>query len=151
MAAAGQRKPLKQHFVVDASVILKWYLNEELQAEANAVKIDFGFGKIHLMAPQYALVEAANRLERQAGFGTQTLWRLGSLLETRPLSLEALVQSFELVRLDRRQGGRHFTVYDAIYVQLALVEQVTLLTADEAQAKAGLRAKCKVTLLQDYL
>jgi predicted nucleic acid-binding protein len=137
-------------FVADASAILGWYLNEPLQKEALKFRSDFLTGKIDLLVPSFAFIELMNRLERLDWFETKELFELFGLLVHRATSDEDLVQTFQLVRKRRRNGDKHFTVYDALYVQLAILEKATLLSADEGQLRAASALGCVTMRLQDY-
>lgn len=138
-----------KRLVIDASAVLKWYIIEDQYKEALKVRSDFLTGQIDLLVPSFSLLEIFNRLEREPEVTVKDLYDLFSLLDAKPMTQEDLVRTFELVRKQRR-FEKHFTMYDALYVQLAIMEKATLLTADEAQAKSARKLGCAVIALKDY-
>lgn len=113
--------------VVDASVVIKWFVPEVL-AETAARLLD---GRCRLAAPDFLLVEAANVMWKKArlgeilpGDGEAALAELkdGPLefVETRPLLEPALRIAREL----------DHPVYDCIYIAAAVSLGAVAITAD---------------------
>lgn len=114
-------------YVVDASVAIKWYLPEIHDSEAQRLLS----GGHDLLAPDLLFAEVGNilwkrvRAEQMTDVEAQTvLASLGDLplrvVPSWPLVLLAL----EIARQTQR------TVYDSLYLALAVREQEVLVTAD---------------------
>ena len=112
-------------FVVDASVAVKWVVAE---ADSDAAT---RLARHDLLAPELMLIEAGNALWSKA--------RRGELSDTEAEErLEALVAMPVLLIPSSRLAGRALdlalrlghTVYDGLYVALARVRGVPLVTAD---------------------
>jgi len=119
----------KDEFVVDASVVTKWFLLEPDSDEALRVRDDFATSRIKLTVPTLLFYEVVNALrfsgeydEHSLGLAARSLskyqfgiWRpRGRLLE---LSAELSLR-----------GG--LTVYDACYVALAQRIESKVITED---------------------
>lgn len=126
--------------VADASVAAKWILpghNEPLRAEAlNALK-RFVAGELRIIVPDLFWAELGNLLwkayrlgrcsKSEAQTGLQSAQRLG--IVTIP-SLDVLELAFAIATTHER------TVYDSLYVALAVHSKANLVTADERLANA---------------
>lgn len=141
------RKPL---YIVDASVILKWFFVEEdrdAHRAALSLRQDFFHQDISLEIPHYALAETANI------FGTylsrhETLFNLSTLFDYRfvehPISLEMASLAVELMK---KFPGVSF--YDTGYHALALHHGGVFITADEKYYRKTHREGA-IMLLKDY-
>ena len=115
--------------VVDASVACKWFFEEELSAEAQALAAT----RYGLLAPDLIIAECANVAWRRVRDGLISR-------EQAEASLEALPAWFELLtpaaQLHEAAFGIAYTlnhpVYDCLYIALAAREAVPLVTADAA-------------------
>lgn len=111
--------------IVDASVALKWVLQEPFSDEAEALLAH------DLAAPAYWLVECASVLSRKARLG-----QLGPEQARRNLDLlrqagVRLVETADL--LDPALGlslDLAHPIYDCLYLAHAIVERSTLVTSD---------------------
>lgn len=115
-------------YVIDASVAAKWLLTEEHTDEAENLLVE----GIALSAPDLLYTEIGNALwkrvrarEMTLDMGREALVRLREIdVIVTPASL-LLDHAFELACEHRR------TVYDSIYLALALQEDSVLVTADQ--------------------
>jgi predicted nucleic acid-binding protein len=116
---------LSRRIVVDASVAVKWLIDEEHSALAGALS------DRQMSAPSLLLIECANALLRRARAGdipapavptkVRALWLVPVRLVPSERYLEgAIALATEL---------RH-SIYDCLYLALALDERAPLVTAD---------------------
>ena len=129
-------------FVIDASVTLAWYFEDEEHSYAHRVLglLD-GQGAV---VPGIWCLEVANGLavaERRGRLSTADVSRVVSLLLGLPITVEDTTASRALgpvLELAREQG---LSAYDAGYLELAMREGLPLITQDadlrEASARAG--------------
>jgi predicted nucleic acid-binding protein len=130
-------------YVIDASVVLKWFLREEDSEGSDALFDAFLSGKIELLAPDVLLLEVAN-----------TLWKYSALFkQLRSVEATAIFHDFltlplKLCPADRLASGalelaiRHrHPVYDTLYCALAIDNDCEFITAD----------RVLVAKLQEYL
>ena len=120
--------------VVDASVALKWVLNEPGSEAAVALRDD------ELIAPALWLAEAANALWRRTRLGDisaeEAMERLSELLK-------APVASFPIEPYLERALGLAMEIghpsYDCVYLALALHHDTHVTTADRSFVSAARR------------
>ena len=123
--------------VVDASVILKWVLeqNEEDLEHARAIQRAAVQGKLRILVPPLWRFEVGNTLVRKVPDHAETWLHLCETSGLEEMSVTDEVQA-KTVELCRKHG---VTFYDASYHALALVSKGTFVTADERYvAKAKL-------------
>ena len=134
-AESGLRRVMQPDagwLVVDASVAAKWFLEENLSAQARGLLS----AAEELLAPRIIIAELGNVLLKKV--------RLG---EMQRASVDDALDVFDLfvtLRPDDRVFYRAFAValehgrsfYDALYVALALQEGCRLVTADERLVNA---------------
>ena len=121
--------------VIDASLALKWVLDEPSQSDAYALQTEV------LIAPSFWFVEAANALWRNVLQGSLTadeaqarLAKLGSS-PVAAISAEGLMAMALALAADLRHP-----VYDCLYLALALRERTYVVTADKRFHRAALAA-----------
>ena len=112
-------------FVVDSSVAAKRLPplnNEPLASEARALLTDWTRGKIELSVPDLLLIEVAN-----------VLWKAPRSRRCKPTEARAALK----ILISYRKGVEYErTVYDSVYVALAVQSGRELITADEKLANA---------------
>jgi len=139
-----------QVFVVDASVAVKWYVEEEHREQALELRQDYYDGKVTLRSHALILYEVANALRYHPGLSADDV--LNSLTSLLDMQLDLFQPTEnaakEIVDLAFNED---LTVYDAAYLALARLSAARLLTADETlYNKLGPEAKALVLLLKDY-
>jgi predicted nucleic acid-binding protein len=127
-------------FVLDASVAAKWFLpaeGETLTDEALELLYRYTTGQIRLIVPDLFWAEFANILwkaVRQGRWTKDTADTAIAAMKDRNLptvpSLALLEAAFAIANTFQR------TVYDSLYVALAVISKAQLLTADERLAHA---------------
>lgn len=127
---------MRRLLVVDASVAVKWLL-PEAHSDASTALLD---RRNRLMAPDLLWIEVGNVLWKHQRRGSLSIEETSELVEqvmAMPVEIEsseALVQPAVQLAL---ATGR--SVYDCVYLALALMREAVLVTADErfAHALAG--------------
>jgi predicted nucleic acid-binding protein len=126
--------------VVDASVAAKWFLPEDREAlvsEALALLDKYDREEVQFVVPDLFYVETASAIWKavRAGrvsraFGDQALDLLTQREFSTVASLKLLDSAFQIATAHGR------TVYDCLYVALAVQTNSQLITADERLANA---------------
>lgn len=117
--------------VIDASVAVKWFLEEEGTAAALRIQVAFFEGILAIRVPAIFPWEVMNALRYSAQFPARDLREAANDLDragfaTMPLFGAYLERTIELaLDLD-------ITIYDASYLALAEIHGCPLYTADEA-------------------
>ena len=119
------------NLVMDASVLIKFYVPEILSDRAERLLTDVEKGHIDLSAPDLIYPEAGNILwkkQRLKELTRSEVEEITNAILSLPLKMEASRPLIPLA-LDIAIAYR-ITVYDAIYVGLTKVYETTLITAD---------------------
>ncbi len=119
--------------VVDASVVVKWFLNEESSDKALSLLSLHGAGEIVLLIPDFCFLEVLNVLRykrKDAKFLIEINKTLGDYqLHVEKVDISLLEKACILAL------KYNLTVYDAIYLALAHLYGTHLITADKDLAK----------------
>ena len=128
------------NYVLDASIAAKWFLpsdGESLKSEALTILQEYADGRLRLVVPDLFWPEIGNVLWKALSTGrisrssaTQAIHILKEqaipTYSSRPLFQDAFTIA---ANFDR-------TVYDSVYIALAIELNITFLTADERLANA---------------
>ncbi len=137
--------------VVDASVIVKWYVLEPDREEALRIREDYIDGRIELAAPALMPFEVLNAVRYSSDqLEAERLMDIAESLSLYGFRLYGL--QGEYARLTAKIAlERGITIYDASYIALAERLNTTLYTADEKLVEAmGEEHRGRVKLLSEY-
>lgn len=116
--------------VPDASVVVKWFVEEEHSTKAARLRDDFLDGRVGLVAPTLLRYEVINALKWSNGFGTAELVRASTAIEDYQLAEVHIEGGYaeETIRIAAEHG---LTIYDSAYLALGKVRGLGVLTADD--------------------
>ena len=116
--------------VADASIICKWFVEEDYSREARLLRDAYASGLIDIVVPSLMYYEVLNALKYSGEFGEDELKEVAEVLEDCQLTEFSLKGEVALraVEIAMRKG---LTMYDASYVALAYKLNTVLYTADE--------------------
>ena len=113
--------------VVDASVAVKWYVDEPGHDAALA----FLRSETERIAPDFALLEVINVLRRKQRIGTFSQQQLLDAIEHLGKSFDRLLSAKAMLPLAVNMSrSLDHSVYDCAYLACALIEDTQLVTAD---------------------
>lgn len=127
-------------FVVDSSLALAWYLEDEQDAYADAV-LDV-LSDTEAVVPPLWPYEVANGLwvaERRGRTTITHIQRVLALLQPLPIHVDLAAHERargEVLSLARQEG---LTVYDAAYLELAMRQGLPIATLDRQLRDAAVR------------
>ena len=122
--------PSSTTFLLDSSVLIKWFSPEADHQLARRLRQDYLEGACELIIPDLALYEVANALRYSGRFvATEIALQVQSIVEMEltilPLQLSVLATAIEL------SLARGTAVYDSYFVALAKATGTFCVTADE--------------------
>ena len=129
------RRPLVR--LADASVVVKWALEEAGRGEAIAVLDAYEAGRIDLVAPGVLREEVASALSKRCRRRQLTQAQAEAAFEFIEQRMPFLVQDADLTREALRISLRHhLSLWDCLYLALAIRYRCDLVTADERLVRA---------------
>ncbi|MFQ5838338.1 MAG: type II toxin-antitoxin system VapC family toxin [Thermoplasmata archaeon] len=134
--------------VVDASVVAKWFLEEEFSTEARRLRDDYAADLIDVAAPCLLPYEVLNAPRFANVFSTEELRRIAEALDRFAIPLHLLEGALSEATLDIATS-RGLTVYDASYAALARHLASPLYSADDELIRA-IRDVAEVRHIIDY-
>jgi len=120
----------EEKIVVDASVVTKWFSEEENTAKAVQYKEGHVNGSIELVAPPLLLYEVANALNYKPDFTERDVKDSMRALTDLSLSIELPTKEVmeKTISIARKYD---LSIYDSSYVALAESLNIKMVTADE--------------------
>ncbi|MBI2183975.1 MAG: type II toxin-antitoxin system VapC family toxin [Thaumarchaeota archaeon] len=116
--------------VIDASVAVKWFSEEEGSDRALAVRNEHIDGIRTLVAPDLLVYEIANALRFKPGFNPHVTAR--ALDDLFNLQVDIMAPSKELVSRGSELAYEYgITVYDSLYLSLGELLGLEVITADK--------------------
>lgn len=116
--------------VVDASVVIKWFVEEPYSDKALQLREDFVEQKINLVVPYLLRYEVLNALKYSGGFGAKELVKIAAILDDYQFFEMHIsgVYAEETVRISTDYG---LTIYDSCYAAIGKVRRLRVFTADD--------------------
>jgi len=119
----------KEVIVVDASVVVKWFVEEEDTDKALQIRQDYQREDIDLWSTQLLPFEVLNALRYNPELGEQELIKSGYALSRYQIALYPILD--ELRDLSVKNALRYgISIYDSSYLSLAELTHRRLYTAD---------------------
>ena len=115
--------------VVDASIIVKWFVEEEGSDEAIKIRDEYINGKIKLIAPELINFEVLNALHYKRLFSEDELGRISEALDAFSIELCSLRGEYAAKTIEVAYKN-NITIYDAAYISLAIMKNTYVYTAD---------------------
>lgn len=116
--------------VLDTSIVLKWYKEEEYTEIALKIKKDFVEGLNEIIVPDLVLYEMANVLRFTDGFNERLIKK--SLESFIDLGVDIVIPTIEMISLATKLSYKYkITVYDAIFIALSKIINGIFVTADK--------------------
>jgi predicted nucleic acid-binding protein len=122
-------------FVIDASVAVKWFHQEPDTRQAEILEERIAGGDIRAIVPPLLFYEVANALTLKAGSHLEEIIAAHHILVSLPFHVTEVLYTIleDAILIARRH---RLSVYDAIYVALAIASHASLVTADKKLAEA---------------
>ncbi len=132
--------------VVDASVIVKWFVEEDGTDQALLVRDDFVAEDLEVHVPSHVAYEVLNAVRFNPDETEERVLQIQAALDRYGLIVHPLREELgrRAVHVAYAKG---LTVYDSAYLALSQVLGLKLLTADETLGRA---AGPSALLLRDY-
>lgn len=143
-----ERSSLKEELVLDSSVIIKWFCQEEGTDIALGIREDFIEGTKTITTPDLSMYEIANALRYNKTITKEEIEEaVNSLID---LGINIIVPTKNVMKsaIDIAFDA-NITLYDAFFVALAKELGFSLVTADKSLFEKIKKFKF-VVLLEDY-
>jgi len=141
------RSNLESPYLIDTSVLVKWFIEEHGSENAIRLRNKSAVGKIDIATTELAYYELANALRKSRVLPEVEIHRAVEDLRAErihvvPFDMDALHIAIE------NAVEYEISIYDAYFVALADLEGMTLVTADE-KLVAKVSGRSAVIALQD--
>ena len=122
-------------FIIDASVVIKWFIEEEDSIKAILLKNEHIQGKTILIAPDLLIYEVANVLMISKIFTPSEIKKC--LQDLYELEIDLITPSIDIILTATELAiDKGISIYDASYIALAKELDAKFITADEKLATA---------------
>ena len=119
----------KEKIVVDASVIVKWFLKEEYSDKALMLRNDYVRGLFDIAVPTLFEYEVLNALKYSGVYSIEELLEIGVAINKYGFLTYELEDNYKKLTIEIAENSG-LTIYDAAYVALAKHLNTKLYTAD---------------------
>lgn len=121
---------MTESIVVDASVVVKWYITEKYSEEALKIRDRHVNGEIQLLAPTLLPYEVINALKYSNLYTENELKLAATSLLNYGISLHPVTVKYA-EKIVEIAVENNITVYDASYIALSVINNTRMITADE--------------------
>lgn len=118
-------------FVLDASVIAKWYNQEPWSDKAGKLKEEYVQGRLRPVEPTLAFYEVGNAIRRNPQLTDQDAQKACSSLVPLLRDIEEAPDADGASAIVTLARSLALTYYDASYIHLARKHKIPLITADD--------------------
>lgn len=132
-------------FVIDNSVVMAWYFEDE--ASDYTVVVLESLGTYECLVPSIWPLEVANTLvvgERRGRTTEARAARFIALLNSLPIHIDPETSKHALFDTMQLAREHNLSSYDSAYLELAMREGVPLATQDKALKKAAVKCGVKI-------
>ncbi|MHA1846402.1 MAG: type II toxin-antitoxin system VapC family toxin [Promethearchaeota archaeon] len=119
-----------KHYIVDASVIVKWFIDENDSEKAEILREAFVKKKVEIICPSLLQFEVLNALKYSNLFNKDDLVIAAEALEAYPFTVQQIKGKIQ-ERMISLALDHDLSIHDAAYVSLAIEGNKQLVTADE--------------------
>lgn len=134
--------------VIDASVVVRWFLGEADSEAALRLRSDFFEGSLQVRVPSLLPYEVTNAVRFSGHFRSRELFEIAKDLDRSGFVAVPLFGDY-LERTLQIALEAETTIYDASYLALAALESCPLYTADEHQLERA-DDEIQVIHIRDY-
>ncbi|MHA1505760.1 MAG: type II toxin-antitoxin system VapC family toxin [Candidatus Asgardarchaeia archaeon] len=120
-----------ERVVVDASVVVKWFIDEEGSDKALKIRDRYVNGEIMIIAPELLPYEVLNALRYSGVFSIDEIKEASVALSNYGIEMHPLLGNLAEKTVEISMET-NITVYDSAYVALAHLMDTVLYTADES-------------------
>ena len=115
--------------ILDASVVVKWFSEEEYTEKALEIRERIRMGEERVIVPDLLLYELANALKYNPSFDANDV--SDALTSIFDMDVDIVTPIPEIINSAVTLAFEHnITVYDAFYIALAKETELTFITAD---------------------
>ncbi len=138
-------------YVVDASVGVKWFIEEDYSEKADKLLEDFSNGYVDLVAPKSFIQEFCNAIRKYVVRGYLKPELANKYIEeASEIPIEYIDTDWNIVKKAYKKALKlSITTYDAIYIVIAEKLNATIITADNKLFNQ-LKKHTKITHIKNY-
>ncbi len=119
-----------KRYVIDASVVVKWFIEENDSEKAENIRVAFIKKEIVLICPPLLQFEVLNALKYSGLFTKAELLVAADSVENYPFALQVIKGEVQ-AKMVEISVDHELSMYDAAYLSLAISEKEPLITADD--------------------
>jgi len=116
--------------VVDASIVVKWFVYEEGSDKALEIRDKYISGELKLIAPEIINFEVLNALYYKRLFSEEEIKEIAEALDAFSFELYPLKGGYAKKTVEVAFKNS-ITIYDSSYISLAIMKNTYMYTADE--------------------
>lgn len=117
-------------YVVDTSVVIKWYVEEEDSDKAEVILDDYKEGKLQLVEPDILVYEFVNVMRYNRSFSSGERMECIRNLYDLEIYLISPYQSL-IEKANKTAENTNISIYDSVFISVAQELGCEFITADE--------------------